>query len=291
MKKCVIGTRASRLAQIQAQAFGDQLIAEGIEVEWKQFKTSGDQWLEGPLDSERGNGFFTREIDQALLDGSIDLAIHSFKDVPLSRPNDFIQACIPQREDPHDWLVHREELKPHDVIATSSTRRTLMLRHHYPQFSYTWIRGNVTTRIERLRKGLLREAPFHATVLAAAGIRRLGLTTDQLKITPLPYSVCVPAPAQGALLAECRKESIDLVEALKPLHCSSTQKIVTLERAVLELFGGGCQLPLGVLISQDSKKIFHAVGMWASENFVRKVELSDTNPSSLINDIFQQLSI
>jgi hydroxymethylbilane synthase len=243
--KIIVATRGSELAVGQAEPLVHHLEAAGHEIEWRRFTTHGDRWLAGPLDKAEGTGFFTRELEEALAAGAVDLLIHSYKDVALERPAGFVAACVPVREDPSDWLVTRRNAPAAPRIATSSERRLRFLSRAFPGSEFTWIRGNVPTRIQRVREGLLRGEPIHATVLAAAGLRRLGLDLSDLDVKPLAFDQLLPAPAQGALLAETRAERQDVIEALAGLHHALTHRCVRLERAVLAGIGGGCQQPLG----------------------------------------------
>ncbi|HWQ08939.1 MAG TPA: hydroxymethylbilane synthase, partial [Holophaga sp.] len=248
--KIVVGTRKSALALQQAEPIVAYLRQAGHEVTCVGFTTRGDAWQAGPLDKRSGTGFFTRELEEALASGGVDLLVHSFKDVALERPEGFVTACVPPREDPADWLVLRPGAPLHPVIATSSERRLRFLRHAFPESPFTWIRGNVPTRLQRLREGELRGEPFHATVLAAAGVRRLGLDLSDLEVRPLPFDILLPAPGQGTVLAETRADRQDVVEALQGFHHPLTVRCVGLERAVLAGIGGGCQQPLGVFAEE-----------------------------------------
>lgn len=243
--RIVVATRGSELAVGQAEPLVQHLQAAGHEIEWRRFTTHGDRWLAGPLDKAEGTGFFTRELEEALSARAVDLLIHSYKDVALDRPAGFVPACVPLREDPADWLVARRDGPVAPRIATSSERRLRFLRRAFPASDFTWIRGNVPTRVQRVREGLLRGEPIQATVLAAAGLRRLGLDLSDLDVRPLPFDQLLPAPAQGALLAETLAERQDVIEALRGLHHPLTHRCVHLERAVLAGIGGGCQQPLG----------------------------------------------
>lgn len=245
--RVAIGTRGSELAVRQAEPMVQFLIDQGFDVTWKRFTTKGDEWLAGPLDKQVGTGFFTKELEESLLAKDVDLLIHSFKDVSLERPEGIIRACVPRRENPVDWLVMRPGAPEDPVIGTSSERRRRFLEKALPQASYTWIRGNVPTRLQRVRDGMLREAPLHGTVLAAAGLERLGLDLQGLDVRPLRADELLPAPAQGALLAETREDRRDLVEALAGMHDALAARCVLLERQVLAGIGGGCQQPLGAL--------------------------------------------
>ncbi|HJU83890.1 MAG TPA: hydroxymethylbilane synthase, partial [Holophagaceae bacterium] len=224
MKPIILGTRSSELAVRQAEPLVEFLRFHGFEVSWRRFTTHGDNWLEGPLDKNVGTGFFTKELEASLLAGEVDLLIHSLKDVAIDRPEGIVTACIPEREDSADWLLTRKDAPAALRIGTSSVRRERMLKAAFPDASFTWIRGNVPTRVRRVREGLLRDEPLHATVLAAAGLKRLDLDLTDLDLRPLTPDELVSAPGQGALLAECRENRHDLIEALKPYHSELTAR-------------------------------------------------------------------
>ncbi|MBP1626663.1 MAG: Porphobilinogen deaminase [Holophagaceae bacterium] len=225
----------------------DWLKSQGHEVSWREFTTHGDRWLAGPLDKAGATGLFTKELEEALALGEVDLLIHSLKDVAMDRPAGTLRACIPMREDPSDLLILRPDRPEAPTLGTSAVRRERMLRQAMPQAHFTWIRGNVPTRLQRVRDGILREEPLHGTLLAAAGVKRLGLDLSGLEVRALDAEELLPAPGQGALLAETRTDRPDIAEALKPLHDTDTALCVDLERRVLAGLGGGCQQPLGAL--------------------------------------------
>ncbi len=195
--KIVLGTRGSQLAVRQSEELVAHLRSAGHTVEWKRFTTHGDQWLTGPLGKETGTGFFTRELEAALLAGDVDMLIHSFKDVSLVRPQGIATACVPRREDPADLLVMRSDAPEEPVIGTSSERRLRFLAKALPRAAFTWIRGNVPTRLQRVRDGELRGGPLHGTVLAAAGLRRLGVDLSGLDVRPLDPHELLPRPPRA----------------------------------------------------------------------------------------------
>ncbi len=252
MKTITLGTRGSLLAVEQSRATEAFLQSLGIDVRWKAFTTHGDQWQSGPLAKADRTGLFTRELELALLEGQVDLLIHSFKDVPLERPEGIITACVPKREDPSDLLITRPGMDwdaPH-TLGTSSVRRERMLKKVFPRANFTWIRGNVPTRIQRVREGVLRDEALHGTLLASAGVKRLKLDLSDLATRHLSYDELLPAPAQGALLLEARADHSELLECLKAFHDAATARAVSLERGLLKALGGGCQLPLGCLAQE-----------------------------------------
>ncbi len=288
--KIVLGTRGSLLAVQQSEALVAHLKSAGHEVEWKRFTTHGDQWLAGPLGKETGTGFFTKELEDALLSKDVDLLIHSFKDVSLDRPAGIITACVPEREDSADWLILRPDAPEKPVIGTSSERRLKFLAEALPAATFTWIRGNVPTRLQRVREGELRGEPLHATVLAAAGLRRLGLDLSGLTVRPFEPHELLPAPAQGALLAECREGDTGILEALKGFHHELTHTCVTLERDVLRGIGGGCQQPLGALAIQVPEG-FHLRAAYAGPDGIRRGEARGADKVALVAEVLRGLGL
>ena len=291
VRTAVVCTRSSNLAVAQAEPMVHHLKNSGFEVDWKKFTTSGDQWLNGPLDESRGSGFFTKELEEALQAGRVDLLIHSLKDVAIQRPDGIITACIPQREDSGDWLLMRKDTPANPVIGTSSARRERMLKAVFPDARFTWIRGNVQTRVKRVMEGELRGEPLHGTVMAAAGLRRLELDLSGLDVRPLTHDELLPAPGQGALLAETRPDRADLLEAFASIHDPRTARCVALERAVLAGIGGGCQQPLGALaeILDDGRIRLRAA--FASETRIHRGEAIGQDDAVVVASVLQQMDL
>ena len=289
--KIVLGTRGSQLAVQQSEGLVAHLRAAGHELEWKRFTTHGDQWLAGPLGKETGSGFFTRELEESLLAGDVDMLIHSFKDVALERPDGIVCACVPEREDPADLLLMRPDAPQHPVIGTSSERRLRFLERALPEASFTWIRGNVPTRIQRVREGELRGAPLHGTILAAAGVKRLGLDLAGLAVRPLAAHELLPAPAQGALLVEARRGDQALIEALAGAHHPQTLRRVSLERAVLAGVGGGCQQPLGALAELLPDGAVRLRAGYARGGELRWAEAQGQDDSALVAQVLRDLGL
>jgi len=287
--KIVVGTRGSELALRQAEPLVDFLKQADHDVHWRRFTTSGDRWLAGPLDKGTGTGFFTRELEESLLAGEVDLLIHSFKDVALARPAGIITACVPRREDPADWLVMRRGAPEQPRIGTSSERRLRFLRAALPQADFTWIRGNVPTRVQRVREGELRGEPLHGTVLAAAGLRRLNLDLSDLDVRPFRFEELLPAPAQGALLAETRVDRADVVEALRGYHDPATECRVRLERAVLAGIGGGCQEPLGAFAEILADGSLHLRAAFADADHLRRAQAQGTDEAAVLAQVLKDL--
>jgi hydroxymethylbilane synthase len=288
--KIVLGTRGSLLAVQQSEDLVAFLKAAGHEIEWRRFTTHGDQWLAGPLGKETGTGFFTKELEQALLAGEVDMLIHSFKDVSLERPEGIVTACVPQREDSSDWLVMRPDAPANPVIGTSSERRLRFLEKALPGASFTWIRGNVPTRLQRVREGELRDQPLHGTILAAAGLRRLGLDLSGLSVRPLEPHELLPAPAQGALLVEARQGDQALLEALSGFHHPQTERMVRLERGVLAGIGGGCQQPLGALAVAEAGGVRLRAG-YAGPEGLRWAEAAGPDDAAVLAEVLRGLGL
>ncbi len=238
-KTLTIGSRGSHLALWQAQHVAGLLERNGVASEITVIKTTGDHLQTASLTQAGGKGLFTKEIEEALLAGTIDLAVHSLKDLPTENPPGLQIAAIPQREDPRDALVGRSlaELRPGSRVGTSSGRRAAQLRVLRSDLVIEPVRGNVDTRLRKLHEG-----QFDAILLAAAGLRRLGFERE---ITDLlePDQMC-PAAGQGALAIQTRAEE-DVRQWTEPLNHLPSYQAVICERVALAALGGGCQLPVG----------------------------------------------
>jgi len=242
-RKISIGTRSSPLALFQAGHIKERIerLQPDLEVRLVKIKTTGDKITDVPLAKVGGKGLFVKEIEEALLDGRVDLAVHSMKDVPAVLPPGLHLAVIPEREDPRDALISRGvrfgELPQGSVVGTSSLRRQAQLRLLRPDLKIEPLRGNLDTRLRKLEGGA-----FAAIILAAAGLRRLGLTD---RITEyLDPEVSLPAIGQGALGLECRRDDGPINELLAPLDHPDTHWCVKAERAFLTRLEGGCQVPI-----------------------------------------------
>ena len=253
-----LGTRGSDLARAQAQTIAARLDAEGLPTELTIIRTSGDLAPAASFASIGPQGVFVREIEQAVLDGSVDLAVHSFKDLPTRSPAELVIAAVPARLDAADVLVvktgsyakDRDALLPLAEgahVGTASARRRVWLKHFRPDLTVDALRGNVPTRVKRLKNG-----DCDAILLAAAGIERLRASTavlDEplagLKVVRLDPRRFVPAPAQGALAVQCRRDRADVVAALARLDDAPSRLAVEAERDVLARAEGGCEIAFG----------------------------------------------
>jgi hydroxymethylbilane synthase len=238
-----IGTRASALALWQANWTKAELERKwpGLVVELVPIKTTGDKILNVPLSEVGGKGLFTKEIDEALLDGRVDAAVHSMKDVPFQLPHGIDFGAVPEREDPRDALVssgrYIDALPPAARIGTSSLRRQVQLKHRFPAMRITSLRGNVDTRLRKLADG-----EFDGIILALAGLRRLGKESVVTQI--LDQEFMLPAIGQGALGITCRDNDASTREQLAVLNHVPTRVAVTAERGLLSALEGSCKVPI-----------------------------------------------
>lgn len=241
MTRLRLGTRGSNLALIQSQAVA-QLLRErhrSLDVELVEITTAGDRDRATPL--QEGQGWFTTAIQEALQRGEVDLAVHSYKDLPTGRPDGLVIAAVPQRADPRDALVSKDgarlrDLPPGATVGTSSPRREVQLRAMRPDLDVRPIRGNVDTRIAKVRDG-----EYDATVLALAGLERLGRDADATEVFGIDEML--PAPAQGVLAVECRESDSAAREIIASIDDPSLRALVSAERSFLATLGAGCSFP------------------------------------------------
>jgi hydroxymethylbilane synthase len=255
-----LGTRGSLLARTQSALVAAALerAHPGLRVELVTFKTSGDQIAERPLHEFGGKGLFTKELELALIDGQIDFAVHSYKDMPTTMPlvdqSGLIVAAVPTREDPRDVLVAGRPLLIADLpqgarVGTGSLRRQSQLLAHRPDLHIEPVRGNIDTRLRKQREGR-----FDAVVMAMAGIRRAGLF-DPGTMLPIEAEVLIPAPAQGALALQCRRDDQRTRGLLEVLDDRATAVCATAERALVAALNGDCLSPIAALATIASGRI------------------------------------
>jgi len=240
----VLGTRGSKLAVQQSEWVQAQLhvLAPHVTVTLRRIQTSGDKILDVPLAQIGGKGLFVKEIEEALLSGEIDLAVHSMKDVPTELPEGLAILCVPPREDPRDALISRDRKSFMDLplgarIGTSSLRRQSQLLYARPDLTIAMLRGNLDTRLKKLREG-----QFDAIVLAAAGLRRLAWAHEITEY--LEPKISLPAIGQGALGIEGRRDDFFIHSLLRGLDHAPSKTAVLAERALLRRLQGGCQVPI-----------------------------------------------
>ncbi len=232
-----IGTRASALARKQTEIVSKLLLKNGIESESIIIKTEGDAQTGVPLHEVGGQGIFVRALDDAILRGEIDCAVHSMKDIPAARPDGITTAAILPRDPPNDYLAFDIPLDEISCIGTSSTRRRAQLLRHDPGYEIKELRGNIDTRIRKLKSG-----EYDAIMLAEAGLARMSIHLNGIR---LPTSHFVPAPNQGTIAVVSRNDP-EIADLIRPLDHPATHMDTEIERAVMEEVGGGCFTPQGI---------------------------------------------
>lgn len=251
--KVRIGSRGSPLALWQANFVREQLASAGVECEVVVIRTSGDQFRDAPVARIGLKGVFIKELEDALLDGRVDLAVHSMKDVPTETPAGLAFPAVCKRHDVRDCLLSRDGKRLRDLpagarVGTSSVRRQAQLRRARPDLQFAELRGNVDTRIRKLERG-----DYEAVVLAKAGLDRLGLAGKITEV--IEPDVCLPAVGQGAIGIETRADDAATKGAVKGLDHAETRIALAAERALLARLEGGCQVPLGALAQVDGFRL------------------------------------
>jgi hydroxymethylbilane synthase len=288
-----IGTRGSKLALWQAEFTRTELTKMGIESELVIIKTQGDLIQHLSFDKMEGKGFFTKEIEDALLRGEVDLAVHSMKDMPTTQPDGLVLTAVSDREDPADWLILRKEsvekgqdfdLKKGAIVGTSSARRKAQMQFFRPDVELRDLRGNVPTRLEKLARG-----DYDAIFLAAAGVRRLDLQLVDFQVVKLSPREFIPAPAQGVLAWQTNISDRETRLILQKLHRPEVSVVTNVERKVLNLMDGGCQLPLGVFCHRDTANNFHVQAACQIGEKWRQVRLSSSTQFGLAERVVAAL--
>ncbi|TVY11884.1 hydroxymethylbilane synthase [Paenibacillus cremeus] len=268
MRKIVVGTRQSALALTQTGQVIDQLKAlceqHGIEAEFelKKIVTKGDRILDVTLSKVGGKGLFVKEIEQALLDGEVDLAVHSMKDMPFELPEGLMVGAVPEREDPRDCLITKDgrgldDLPQGAKVGTSSLRRSCQLQHYRPDLQIESLRGNIDSRLRKLET-----EGFDAILLAGAGLHRIGWK-DRISAYLSP-ELCLPAVGQGALCIECRDNDPFILDLLSKYRHEETVVAVAAERSFLGRLNGGCQVPIGAYARVTDNQEIILTGMVGS---------------------------
>jgi hydroxymethylbilane synthase len=297
-QKVIIGSRGSDLALWQANFVQAQLQKLGCDATINIIKTQGDKIQHLSFDKMEGKGFFTKEIEEALLNGSIDLAIHSHKDLETNQPEGLKVAAVSYRENPAEWLLIRKEsvdllhpmqLKLGAIVGTSAARRKSQLSFYRPDVELKDLRGNVPTRIDKLRMG-----QYDAILLAAAGAQRLQLDLSEFNVVELDARIFVPAPAQGVLAYQIRSNDFDLEAILQNLNDAQVASTIEIERKVLNLLHGGCQVPFGAhcIIDQNNKHFwaFYAPNNGESRRLYMNFKNDQINFDSILAKLREPVS-
>jgi hydroxymethylbilane synthase len=254
-RKLIIGTRGSDLALWQANFVKDKLSSIGLDAELKIIKTQGDKILDLRLDKLEGKGFFTKELEENLMEASIDIAVHSYKDLPTQMAPGLTIAAVSDREESGDLLlilkdcveIHQKfSIKFGGMVGTSSNRRKAQLLAVRPDLEIEDMRGNIDTRIQKLR-----DESYDAIMIAKAGVNRLGIDLSEFFVEELQPMEFIPAPAQGVLAIQTRENDKELIKELQALHNPTVAEQIAVEREVLKIFEGGCHLPLGCYCRKD----------------------------------------
>ena len=287
-----IGTRGSELALWQAYHVKDRLEKNGNTVSITIIKTQGDKIQDLSFDKLEGKGFFTKEIESALLSNEVDLAVHSHKDLETSPPEGLVIAAVSEREDPSELLLVSKakvdpseewDLKRNSTIGTSSARRKSVVVSKRKDLIITELRGNVPTRIQKLREG-----QYDAIILAKAGVSRLEIDLSEFHVVELDPKSFVPAPAQGVLALQIRENEDKLWLEIQKLNNHLVEKQIGVERKVLNLMEGGCQLPLGVFCNLEKVFVSYAKD-WTQG--ARNFEFPYSENSSLAEEIVAMLKV
>jgi len=289
-----LGTRGSKLALWQANHVKSELAKYDVDVEIKIIKTQGDKIQHLSFDKLEGKGFFTKELEDALIAKEIDFAVHSMKDLPTENPEGLVITAISERADARDCMIVNKDqneegrvlkIKKGARIGTSSIRRKLQIQNLIPDVEVLELRGNVPTRINKLREG-----KYDAIILASAGIDRLALDLSEFRVIRFHPREFVPAPAQGVLAYQCRSEDIETRKIISLIHSRATLEVTNIERGVLKALDGGCQVPVGVYCEKDSLDYYHAYAFYHTEALgYKNIQFSQSTTAGLIEILLDQL--
>ncbi|SDN58109.1 hydroxymethylbilane synthase [Alkalicoccus daliensis] len=284
MRTIVIGSRRSNLAMTQTRWVIDQFKKLNVpyEFEIKEIVTKGDKILDVTLSKVGGKGLFVKEIEQAMYDKEIDMAVHSMKDLPSEIAEGLTVGAVPEREDPRDAFISNSGAKLLDlpegaVVGTSSLRRGAMVLMQRPDIKIQWIRGNIETRLRKCR-----EEDFDAIILAAAGLKRVGWDPSIVSEF-LPPETCLPAVGQGALGIECRADDTELLELLKKIDDPDTARTTAAERSFLHTVEGGCQVPIAgyATLTEDNQVSLTALVASPDGKQVFKEQITGHDPVAI----------
>lgn len=273
MNKAIrIGTRNSELALWQAHLVQKQLAENGYKTEIIEISSTGDEILDKPLHQIGGMGLFTKTLDAAMLQGAIDIAVHSLKDVPTDLPEKIVQAAVLERASIQDVLVHKGDVSfleaSEGLIATGSLRRKAQWLHKYPEHRVTDLRGNVNTRLQKLK-----DNDWNGAIFALAGLQRINLLPDAHQV----LDWMIPAPAQGAIMVTAMEDNAFVLEACAKLNHKVTATAVAVERQFMKTLEGGCTAPIGgnAIIENDT---IYFKGILSALDGSEKIEIEKSTP-------------
>jgi len=288
-RKFVVATRPSLLAYTQTQQTVELLKKKNPDCEFEivKFSTHGDIVTDKPLTAFGGTGVFVKELENAILQGKADFAVHSLKDVPGIQPEDLILASFPTREDPRDVLLIKNGLGISDladncIIGTGSPRRMVQVAKMKPTAAFTDLRGNVDSRLKKLEEG-----QYDAIVIAAAGLKRLGKQIDANAF--LSVDTCIPAVGQGAIAIECRKDDEETIELLRTINDIDTETAIIAERSFMKTIGGGCKFPLGAYAVIENRNV-HLSVMLGNHHTMQVIRLSGRAPIADAEELGKRLA-
>jgi hydroxymethylbilane synthase len=288
-RKYIVATRPSLLAYTQTQQTVELLKSKNPNCEFEIVKisTHGDAVTDKPLTAFGGTGVFVKELENAILDGKADFAIHSLKDVPSIQPDALVLAAFPTREDPRDVLLIKnglsiDELNDNCTIGTGSPRRIVQIAELKPTAIFTDLRGNIDTRLKKLDEG-----QYDAIVLAAAGLKRLGKEIDTNAY--LSVDTCIPAIGQGAIAVECRKDDEETITLLRTINDNDTETAILSERSFMKTIGGGCKFPLGAYATIENETVQLSV-MLGNHHTQQIIRLSDKAPIADAQELGKNLA-
>ena len=289
MRKYIVATRPSLLAYTQTKQTVDLLKEKNPDCEFEivKFSTHGDNVTDKPLTEFGGTGVFVMELENAIMQGKADFAIHSLKDVPSIQPKELMLASFPKREDPRDVILIKNnvsihELKDDCIIGTGSPRRIVQITKIKPKAIFKDLRGNIDTRLKKLEDGL-----YDAIVLAAAGLRRLDKPVYEKAF--LSLDACIPAIGQGAIAIECKKDDKETIELLRTINDNNTETAILAERSYMKTIGGGCKFPLGAFakIENDLVHLSVMIGNHHTNDIIR---MSDNSSIERAEELGKKLA-
>lgn len=288
-RKYIVATRPSLLAYTQTQQTVELLKKKNPECDFEIIKisTHGDKVIDIPLTTFGGTGVFVKELENAIIQGKAHFAVHSLKDVPSIQPDELVLASFPPREDPRDILLIKNnlsinELPDNCIIGTGSPRRMVQIAHIKPNVVFIDLRGNIDTRLQKLKDG-----HYDAIVLAAAGLNRLGKQIDANAF--LSVDSCIPSVGQGAIAIECRKDDNETIEMLRTINDNNTEISIVAERSYMKTIGGGCKFPLGAYAKVENELVQLSV-MIGNHHTNQLIRMSDYSSLAKAEELGKMLA-